>query len=63
MKKIIAMTALIFSSILTYACTDGAKQKQSGNARNYSRRQRNRNEQRYVYQGRIRLREIQRVEI
>lgn len=29
MKKIIAMTALIFSSILTYACTDGAKQKQA----------------------------------
>mgnify|MGYP007120027673 CR=1 FL=1 len=23
------MTALIFSSILTYACTDGAKQKQA----------------------------------
>ena len=27
MKKIITMAALIFSSILTYACTDGAKQK------------------------------------
>ena len=31
MKKIIAMTALIFSSILTYACTDGAKQKEANN--------------------------------
>ena len=29
MKKIIAMAALIFSSILTYACTDGARQKQA----------------------------------
>ncbi len=29
MKKIVAMAALILSSMLTYACTDGAKQRQA----------------------------------
>ena len=29
MKKIIAMAALVFSSMLAYACTDGAGKKQA----------------------------------
>ena len=29
MKKFIAIAALIFTSVLTYACTDGAKQNQT----------------------------------
>lgn len=29
MKKIITMAVLIFSSMLTYACTGGAEQKQA----------------------------------
>lgn len=32
MKKIIAMAALVFSSMLTYACTSGAKQQNQAKA-------------------------------
>ena len=32
MKKIIAMVALVFSSMLTYACTSGAKQQNQAEA-------------------------------
>ncbi len=32
MKKIIAMAALVFSSMLTYACTSGAKQQNQAEA-------------------------------
>lgn len=63
MKKIITMAVLIFSSMLTYACTSGTEQKQAETQKTAQDGSVIVNEQSHVHQGYIRLREVQRVEI